>query len=107
MASGIQERNFCSRLWSATCDEAKFRWKKDKCGVYLFAIGIIVTIAFFAMLLHPSFASCANWSYYTANPALLVLGIGVLGMIVPIMGCAGYLITKVYLRAMRPESMNS
>jgi hypothetical protein len=107
MAIRVQERSFCSRLWSATCHEARFRWENDKCGLYLFAIGIIICSSFFAMLLHPSFAPCATWSYYATNPALLILGIGVLGAFAPIIGYAGHLIQKVYQKTMHPELMDS
>ena len=101
MANGVQESNFCSRLWSATCHEARFRWENDKCGLYLFAIGIIIYASYIAMMAHPSIAA-SSWSI-TTNPAMLVLGIGVIGITMPIIGYGGNLIKRVYQKTMHPE----
>jgi hypothetical protein len=101
MAYRVQE-NFCSRLSAAIYHEARFRWQNDKSGIYLFAIGVIVCSAYIAMMTHPSFASCANWSYYSTNPALLILGLGVSGMVIPLVECMGYLVKRVYQRTMLP-----
>jgi hypothetical protein len=105
MATQVQERNFCSRLWTATCHEAKFRWNKDKCGLYLFAIGIILASSFLVMVNHSSFASCMTWNYYMTNPAILVVGISIAGTIPATVGYGGYLLLRIYEKTMHPEIM--
>lgn len=104
MAHEIQERSFCSHLWSATCQEAKFRWKNEKTSLYLFALGIIIYTSFILMLSHPSFAMCTNWSYCATNPSIIFLSLGVAGTAIPLVGYLGHIVSRIYQRTMHPES---
>lgn len=107
MAHEIQQRSFCSRLLSATCHEIRFRWERDKSGLYLLAIGIILIASTIALLSQPSFTPCMTWNYCTTNPAFLVFAISLAGTTPVLLGYGGSLLFRIYRKTAHPELLNA